>query len=699
MKTVLDVETTWAVKNDDRNPSPYLPGNKLVSVGVACYNDDNTFIGSRYFFFNHADLKNDDLVKENTARLKAILAKTTLLICHHVKFDLAWIRECGFEYDGNVFCTMIAEYMLQRGVKSSLALEDLCSKYGLTQKRVDLIQPYYEKGMHFYDIPMGITETYGMGDINSTWGLYLAQCGQYLRPANRGLVKIRDWMFRFCKALTRIEAAGIKIDLVELEKIKKEYTLEYKTIEDRLHDIVHQVHGDKKINFNSPEQLSEFIYGVKVIDKPQWTERFGIKVVQRGAVSKRARPKLKESTLKQSIAELTTPVLKTRAMACPACEGNGIVNQVLRSGKIGNRLIKCKSCSGNKIVYTTDGTPGSLGLIFLADVSMATSGGFKTDKSLIEKAKLDLDRKKYALAWEFLELIHKLNQISTYLDTFIGGIERNVGRDEILHPEFMQCVTATGRLSSRNPNFQNQPRGGTFPVRRCIVSRFDGGRIIEADYKALEYRCAVSLARDEAGRQDILTGVDAHIVTKDIIGCNRQDAKPHTFKPLYGGSTGSENEQRYYAFFMDKHSGIAKWHEFLQNEAIRDKRIKLPTGREYAFPLARRLFHGGSTFATQIKNYPVQGFATGDIVPLASVIVVEEMVARKLRSVVINEVHDNLLVDTYPGEEDTIIRLLKERMEGVSDILMSEWNYDIWVPLTVEIKIGYNNLDMQEIKL
>ncbi len=70
-------------------------------------------------------------------------------------------------------------------------------------------QPYYDKGMHFYDIPMGITETYGLGDINSTWELYLAQCTQYLRPANRGLIKIRDWMFRFCKALTQLERAGI----------------------------------------------------------------------------------------------------------------------------------------------------------------------------------------------------------------------------------------------------------------------------------------------------------------------------------------------------------------------------------------------------------------------------------------------------------------------------------------------------------
>ena len=66
---------------------------------------------------------------------------------------------------------------------------------------------------------------------------------------------------------------------------------------------------------------------------------------------------------------------------------------------------------------------------------------------------------------------------------------RNVDDHGFIHPEFMQCVTATGRLSSRNPNFQNMPRGNTFAIRKAVESRFEGGLIME-DYSQLEFRVA-----------------------------------------------------------------------------------------------------------------------------------------------------------------------------------------------------------------
>ena len=69
-------------------------------------------------------------------------------------------------------------------------------------------------------------------------------------------------------------------------------------------------------------------------------------------------------------------------------------------------------------------------------------------------------------------------------------MKNNVDDDNFVHPEFMQCVTATGRLSSRNPNFQNMPRGSTFAIRKIVESRFDGGKILEGDYSQLEFRVA-----------------------------------------------------------------------------------------------------------------------------------------------------------------------------------------------------------------
>ena len=109
---------------------------------------------------------------------------------------------------------------------------------------------------------------------------------------------------------------------------------------------------------------------------------------------------------------------------------------------------------------------------------------------------------------------------------------------KVFTSKFMQAITATGRLSSRVPNFQNQPRGKTFPIRKVVSSRFKDGKIIEIDFAQLEFRTAVFLAQDKQGMEDIKNKIDVHQYTADIIGVSRQDAKAHTFKPLYGGVTG-----------------------------------------------------------------------------------------------------------------------------------------------------------------
>ena len=106
----------------------------------------------------------------------------------------------------------------------------------------------------------------------------------------------------------------------------------------------------------------------------------------------------------------------------------------------------------------------------------------------------------------------------------------------------MQCVTSTGRLSSRNPNFQNMPRGGTFPVRKVVVSRWQGGYILEGDYSQLEFRVAGFLSKDQKVYEDVKNHVDVHAYTASILGVSRQDAKTDTFKPLYGGLMGTPKQ-------------------------------------------------------------------------------------------------------------------------------------------------------------
>ena len=253
-------------------------------------------------------------------------------------------------------------------------------------------------------------------------------------------------------------------------------------------------------------------------------------------------------------------------------------------------------------------------------------------------------------------------------------------------------------MSSRDPNFQNQPRGGTFPIRKVITSRFEKGKVAEIDFAQLEFRTAVFLAQDEQGMEDIKNGVDVHQYTADIIGVSRQQAKGHTFKPLYGGTSGTDDEKRYYDAFKDKYKGITLWHEKLQNEAVKYKMITLPTGRQYGFPSVERMPWGGTSFSTQIKNYPVQGFATGDIVPLACINIQRLINKHNLKSMLINTVHDSVVADIHPDEESTMVKVMREGSAKVIESLKEIYDIDFNVPLDTEIKIGYDWLDLEVVE-
>ena len=179
---------------------------------------------------------------------------------------------------------------------------------------------------------------------------------------------------------------------------------------------------------------------------------------------------------------------------------------------------------------------------------------------------------------------------------------------------------------------------------------------------------------------------------------SRQDAKAHTFKPLYGGTTGTDDEKKYYKKFAEKYADITQWHEELQTQAITYKQIKLPTGREYSFPYAERMPWGGSSYSTQIKNYPVQGFATADIVPLACIKIYELMKEQKVKSLLINTVHDSIVADVYPGEEAVMSKIFKQGTASVIPALKEYYGINFNIPLDTDVKMGYDWLNMKEEK-
>ena len=675
--TVVDVETSFVTgENGKTDPSPFNSKNKLVSVGI----------NNEYLFFNH------DERQDNGAFIKVqnILDKTTLLIGHNLKFDLAWLYEVGFKYSGKVYDTMIGEYVLQRGVRKALSLKECCNRRNLSSKS-DATQDFINQGISFEMMPPKIVEEYGRQDIAVTRELYHSQVDDFKQAKNRNLVPTVKMMNSFLQVLTKMEMNGIQIDLDALHDVETKFKIEYDELREKIDTIIWERMGDTRINPASPEQLSWLIYGVKVVDKKKWAEAFNIGIDPQTKKQKK-KPKLSRTQFTRMVAQMTQPIYKTRSHQCIHCSGQGRIQKIKVNGEPYKNLSPCHHCSGTGIIYEeTKARAGfTLNPSFVSDVS---EGGFKTDRVTLGK----LTNTDDAELNEFIECITRYNALETYLNTFVEGIKSHCNKDGSLHPKFMQCVTATGRLSSRDPNFQNQPRGKTFPIRRVVTSRWEGGKILEMDFAQLEFRTAVFLSQDRQGMADIQNKVDIHQFTADVIGVSRQEAKGHTFKPLYGGMSGTESEKKYYKEFLVKYKDIAKWHDQLESDAINYKVVSLPSGREYAFPFARRMPWGSSSNSTQVKNYPVQGFATADIVPLTCIAVDNLMVQNKVKSLLINTIHDSVLIDVHPDEEDMIIDIVKKGARNVVPMMKEHYDIDFNVPLDTDVKVGYNWLEMREV--
>ncbi len=706
MITVLDVENSTTLKSKGKiDMSPYNPNNKLVSVGycnisVTLGGDEHDFIShEEYVFFFHNELLHPFNSAANTLKLQHMLSHTTLLVGHNIKYDLAWLQESGFTYDGKVYDTKIGEFVLLRGLKYPTDLLSVSIRRGCQPKKSDLTKDYLKKGIGFEAMPIEIVEEYGRGDVYTTAEIYLDQLRQYSIDSNSGLINTRDMMNEFCVVLTGMERNGICIDLEALADVKLEYEVEQADLQRSLGELTAHVMGDTPINLASPEQLSSVIYSRKIKDKSQWVKTFNIGLDARG--KKLRKPNMSKDKFVKTVKSQTTVLRKTRAFQCSTCKGSGRTFKVKMDGtkyKVGNH---CVDCGGGGLIYRD--LQQIAGLKMTPDGSGDVSiGGFVTDKTSLTALLHQARRKNNDIAIEFLRAIMRLNAIDTYLSTYVGGIERGVQADRILHPRFNQTVASTARLSSSDPNFQNQPRGLTFPVRRTIISRFNGGSILEGDYAQLEFREAGELSGCPAVKDAIEEDVDVHSATAKIMTdagqlTNRQDAKAHTFKPLYGGSFGTMAEMVYYkAFLTDMYPGVAEWHKKLIDEVCRYKVLTLPTGRQYAFPDVERT-KWGCTFATQIKNYPVQGFATADIVPIANILMAKSMKQKKVKSLLINTVHDSLVVDVYPTEERLMSQLMAKAMLDVVHELKFRYNITLVIPLAVELKLGPNWLDQKEI--
>ena len=680
MIITLDVENTVSNRGGKKQLDPFETGNTLVMVG---YKE----IGGVYrvYTFDHSEVQED--CAKNRADLQAVLDKTTLMIGHNISHDLMWLWESGFKYDGPVFDTMISDYVLQRGVKLPSDLGSVAMRHGCEVLKQDTLKTYFKNGYSTRDIPHAELVTYLEHDLGATEGIYKSIQAKLLTPEDAGLRETIDMSNEVAMVLARMYQTGIKVDLTALDAVRKEFENERDEIVKLLQSHVRTLMGDTPINLNSPEQLSWIVYSRKPHSKSAWMT----------AIT----PYMKDNEFKDAVKKHFSMIYKTKAMKCNDCDGKGFIFKRKKDGSPFKKSTKCVTCNG--VGFEFKPTKDLAGLKFTApNAKWASANGFGTGKDNLETLERVAVSKGMTDAVEFLSKLRRLSALDSYLSTFVEGIASYTKDNKMIHVKLQQHITATGRFSGSSPNFQNFPRGSTFPVKKVFVSRWDGGKIMEADFAQLEFRVAAFLSQDAVAMKEVSEGFDVHSYTAKIISdagqpTSRQDAKAHTFAPLYGatGYGRTPPEAAYYKHFLEKYTGIAKWHSVLAKQALNYKYIKIPSNREFAFPDVQRKRDGTVTHFTAIKNYPVQAFATADIVPLALVEIYNRLKPYKSR--VVNSVHDSIVIDVHPDEIEEAVRVIDGVQRDLVGLINQKWSIDFNVPLALDSKMGDNWLEQKDV--
>jgi DNA polymerase I-like protein with 3'-5' exonuclease and polymerase domains len=679
MKLTLDVENTTTQRDGKLHLDPFEPENSLTMVGVLT--DQGM---EQHFPFDHADVPNQQDYHE---RVQWYLDQATIIIAHNAAYDLMWLWESGFKYDGPVFDTMLAEYVLQRGIKEPLSLEACAERYELDTKKQDTLKEYFKQGYSTRDIPYNELCEYLSADLHATQQLADKLMYRLNTVPDARLMDTVTLTNQVAVCLARIYQRGFKVDLSVLDDVREEFEAEKLQLEEDLQSHVRKVMGDTPINLNSPEQLSWVIYGRKVIDKNDW--------------SKLIDPYMPEDEFNQLILTRTQRMYRTVAEQCTDCGGSGYIRKTKKNGEPFAKPSRCQTCNTEGFLFKPTDTLA--GFKFKPpSPKWASANGFTTSKVNLEILEGAARSKGMSDAADFLHKVRRLSAVDTYLSSFVEGIKTHTKQDGFLHVRLLQHRTATGRLSGADPNMQNMPRGGTFPVKKVFVSRFEGGKVMEADFAQLEFRAAAYLSQDEVAIEEVSTGFDVHSYTAKVISdagqpTSRQDAKAHTFAPLYGatGFGRTKAEAEYYTHFTEKYRGVADWHSRLAKEAIETQKITTPSGREFAFPDVVRKASGRVSHFTQIKNYPVQSFATADIVPIA-LLHIDELLKDK-KSCIVNTVHDSIVIDVHPDEEQQVINAIDETNNALPQLIAARWGVNFNVPLLLEAKIGPNWLDTKDI--
>ncbi|CAN5490898.1 DNA polymerase I [soil metagenome] len=290
---------------------------------------------------------------------------------------------------------------------------------------------------------------------------------------------------------------------------------------------------------------------------------------------------------------------------------------------------------------------------------------------------------------------------STYLDS-LPGLADSEGR---VHTTFNQVGTATGRLSSTNPNLQNIPiRTAVGREIRAAFVAAPGNLLMSADYSQIELRLMAHFSQDPLLLNAYRTGIDIHTLTaSEVFGVDpatmsketRARAKAVNFGIVYGISPfglaaqlniDQKEAKQYIETYFERYAGVQRFIEETLETVRRDGAVKTHFGRIRPIPDIQSRNPNMRGFAERTAvNTPLQGTAA-DLIKLAMIKIDAEILRLKLKSRMTLQVHDELLFDVVPEEAETLQALVKHEMENVAEFS---------IPIVAEVGLGHNWRDIK----
>ena len=328
------------------------------------------------------------------------------------------------------------------------------------------------------------------------------------------------------------------------------------------------------------------------------------------------------------------------------------------------------------------GSPKQLGVVLFEELGLKagkkTRTGYSTDAETLEKLKEQHDIIPAILAWR---------KVSKLKSTYTDGLTKTIDADGRIRSTFHQTVTATGRLSSADPNLQNLPvrREEGSEIRRCFTAR-PGWVLVDADYSQIELRVLAHVADDKAMQEAFASGEDFHAVTasqvfhvplNEVTPKLRSAAKAVNFGIVYGISAWSladdikvsnSEAQAYIDAYLARYTGVKQYMDTVKADAEQNGFVTTIYGRKRTIPeLKASNFNLRSFGQRAAMNTPIQG-AAADIIKLAMVRVDKRLRQEGLQARLILQVHDELIIEAPETEREQVSLLLKEEMEAAAQL-------------------------------